>query len=202
MSNVGTNDRSNTGYGDGSGWLLAGYVGASGFFVQELILRQPGTASSLDASHDDKGTTRMLVASSGLMYGLPLVLRRLPLPIMPSAVAATGLIMQACGLALRVWSMRTLGDFYSRTLRTTQEQHVVDTGPYRIIRHPGYTGALLVWVGLALTSRSAPAPVLVAGLMGRAYQRRITAEESLLRRELRDYGDYIRRTKKIVPFIW
>lgn len=43
------------------------------------------------------------------------------------------------GLALRVWSMRTLGAFYTRTLRTAQNQHVVDTGPYRMIRHPGYT---------------------------------------------------------------
>jgi hypothetical protein len=49
---------------------------------------------------------------------------------MRSAVAATGLIMQACGLALRVWSKGTLGSFYTRTLRTTQDQHVVDTGPY------------------------------------------------------------------------
>jgi protein-S-isoprenylcysteine O-methyltransferase Ste14 len=195
-------DDPNTGSSSGSGWLLAGYAGAAGFFVQELILRRPGAASSLNASHDDGGTTRRLLASSGLAYGLPLVLRRLPLPIMPSAAAATGLIMQACGFALRVWSMRTLGSFYTRTLRTTQDQHVVDTGPYRMIRHPGYTGALLVWIGLALASRSAPATVLVAGLMGRAYQRRITAEENLLQRALPEYGDYSRRTKKLIPLTW
>jgi protein-S-isoprenylcysteine O-methyltransferase Ste14 len=188
--------------GSGSGWLLAGYVGAAGFVVQERFLRQAGTASSLNASHDDEGTTRVLLASSGLAIGLPLVLRRLPLPSMPPAAAAAGLIMQACGLAMRVWSMRTLGSFYTRTLRTAQDQHVVDTGPYRMIRHPGYTGALLVWIGLALASRSAPATVLVAGLMGRAYQRRITAEEKLLQRALPEYGDYSRRTKKLIPYAW
>ena len=192
----------NAGSSSGSGWLLAGYVGAGGFFVQELFLRRPGAASSLTASHEDEGTTRMLLASSGLAYGLPLALRRLPLPKMPPATAATGLIMQACGLALRVWSMRTLGSFYTRTLRTTQDQHVVDSGPYRMIRHPGYTGALLVWTGLALASRSALATVLVAGLMGRAYRRRITAEENLLQRALPQYGDYSRRTKKLIPLIW
>ncbi len=184
------------------GWILAGYAGAAGFFVQELVLRKPGTASSLNASRDDKGTTRMLVASSGLAYALPLALRRLSLPLLPSVAAAAGLVMQACGFALRVWSMRTLGTFYSRTLRTTEDQHVVDDGPYRMIRHPGYTGALLVWIGLALTARSAPAPVLIAGLMGSAYRRRIAAEESLLGRELPDYADYSRRTKKIIPLIW
>jgi len=184
------------------GWLLTGYLGAAGFLVQEVLLRQRGAASSLDASHDDRGTTRTLLLSSGLACGLPVVLRRLPLPIMPRVAAAMGLIMQACGFALRVWSMRTLGAFYTRTLRTAQHQHLVETGPYRMIRHPGYAGALLVWTGLALTSRSALAAVLVPVLMGRAYQRRITAEEELLGRALPDYSDYSRRTRKLIPYIW
>lgn len=196
------NRPANAGLRRGSGWLLAGYAGAAGFFVQELFLRQPGAASSLHASHDDDGTTRMILASSGLAYSLPLVLRRLPGPTMPPAAAATGLIMQACGLALRVWSMRTLGSFYTRTLRTTQGHHVVDTGPYRMIRHPGYSGALLVWIGLALASRSAPASILIAALMGRAYQQRITAEEKLLSRDLPEYCDYSGRTKKLIPLTW
>jgi protein-S-isoprenylcysteine O-methyltransferase Ste14 len=97
---------------------------------------------------------------------------------------------------------RTLGSFYTRTLRTTQDQHVVDTGPYRMIRHPGYTGALLVWIGLALASRSVPAIILVTGLMGRAYQRRITAEENLLQRALPECDHYSRRTKKLLPLTW
>ncbi|PBA69172.1 MULTISPECIES: methyltransferase family protein [Mycobacterium avium complex (MAC)] len=71
-----------------------------------------------------------------------------------------------------------------------------------MIRHPGYAGALLVWIGLALVSRSAPASVLVAALMGRAYQRRITAEEKMLQRDLPEYGDYRRRTKKLIPLTW
>ena len=104
----------------GRGWLLAGYGGAAGLFVQELFFRRPGVASSLDASQDDDGTTRMLLTSAGLAYGLPLVLRRLPLPMMPSAAAAIGLIIQAGGLALWVWSMRTLGSFYTRTCAPPQ----------------------------------------------------------------------------------
>jgi protein-S-isoprenylcysteine O-methyltransferase Ste14 len=137
-----------------------------------------------------------------MAYALPVLLRRLPLPIMARAAAATGLVLQACGFGLRVWSMRTLGDFYTRTLRTTQDQRVVDVGPYRTVRHPGYTGALLVWIGLALAARSAPATVLVAGLMGWAYRRRIAAEENLLQRAPPGYADYRRRTKKLIPFTW
>jgi protein-S-isoprenylcysteine O-methyltransferase Ste14 len=195
-------DHPNTLSSSGRGWLLAGYAGAAGFFVQELFLRGRGAASSLKTSDDDNGTTRVLLTSAGLGYGLPLVLRRLPLPMLPTAAAATGLIIEAGGLALRVWSMRTLGSFYTRTLRTTQGQHLVNTGPYRMIRHPGYTGALMLWIGLALSSRSAPTTVLVPTLMGRAYHRRIAAEENLMRRAIPEYRDYSRRTKKLIPLIW
>ncbi len=145
----------------------------------------------------------MIGVAYGLAAELPLVLRRTALPQLPRLLAPAGLILQATGLGLRAWSMRRLGVFYSRTLRTEGAQHrVIETGPYRFIRHPGYTGSLLTWTGFALTSRSAPVVALVACLMGRAYHQRITAEEDLLRRELPGYVDYSDHTKKLIPFVW
>jgi protein-S-isoprenylcysteine O-methyltransferase Ste14 len=98
--------------------------------------------------------------------------------------------------------MRSLGSFYSRTLRVEDAQHVVDTGPYRWVRHPGYAGSLLVWLGFALASRSVPAVVLVTGLFSAVYRRRIVAEEMLLRRDLSGYVTYTERTKRLVPHVW
>jgi protein-S-isoprenylcysteine O-methyltransferase Ste14 len=98
--------------------------------------------------------------------------------------------------------MRTLGSSYSRTLRAEEAQRVVDGGPYRLIRHPGYLGSLLTWTGFGLTSGSLPVVVTVSGLMGRAYRHRIAAEEDLLRRDLAGYVEYSRRTKKLIPFLW
>ncbi len=98
--------------------------------------------------------------------------------------------------------MRTLGRSYTRTLRTEDAQDVVDTGPYALVRHPGYAGSLLIWTGFALASRSVPVVVAVAALLGTAYQRRIAAEEELLRRELPAYASYCERTKKLIPLLW
>jgi protein-S-isoprenylcysteine O-methyltransferase Ste14 len=98
--------------------------------------------------------------------------------------------------------MRTLGRSYTRTLRTEDAQHVVDTGPYAVVRHPGYAGSLLIWTGFALTSRSVPVLVATAALLGTAYQRRISAEELLLRRDLPGYASYCERTKKLIPLLW
>ena len=136
------------------------------------------------------------------LQDLPLLLRRLPMPQLPPVAGPIGLTVQASGLALRAWSMRTLGASYTRTLRTDAEQRVVTTGPYRWVRHPGYTGSLLIWTGFAVTSRSMPVIGVVVGLLGRVYQRRVRAEEQLLHRELPGYTAYSQHTKTLVPLIW
>lgn len=186
----------------GTSWFLAGYAGIAGFFLLEALARQRGTASSLDTSEDDQGTTGMILTAYVLTADLPLLLRRLPMPQLPPMAGPAGLIAQAGGLALRAWSMRTLGASYTRTLRTDEEQRIVDEGPYRLIRHPGYAGSLLTWSGFALASRSVPVIGFVTGLLSWAYKRRITAEEELLQRELPGYTAYRHHTKKLIPFVW
>jgi protein-S-isoprenylcysteine O-methyltransferase Ste14 len=183
-------------------WLLAGYVGLGGFFALEATARQQGRTASLHASADDRGTTQAIIRAFVLAAALPLVLRDLPTRRLPRWTVPLGLALQAGGLGVRVWSMRTLGAAYSRTLRTEGDQRVVVDGPYRLIRHPGYAGSLLIWAGFGLTSGSLPVVVVVSGLLGRAYARRIIAEEVLLRRDLPGYVLYSRRTKRLVPFVW
>ena len=144
----------------------------------------------------------MIVVAGILSTTLSPALRHLPLRPLPRFAAPVGVALQATGLGLRIWSMRTLGSSYSRTLRAEEEQRVVDDGPYRLIRHPGYLGSLLIWTGFGLTSGSLPVVLTVSGLIGRAYRHRIAAEEDLLCRDLTGYLEYSGRTKKLIPFIW
>jgi protein-S-isoprenylcysteine O-methyltransferase Ste14 len=183
-------------------WLLAGYAGLAGFFAAEASIRQHGSASSLAASDDDQDSTRSIVRAYLLAASLPLVLRAIPARPLPKLSQPFGLALQAGGLTLRIWSMRTLGAFYSRTLRTEEDQRVVETGPYRLVRHPGYLGSVLIWTGFALSSGSLPVVAGVTGVIGRTYGRRIDAEEQLLGRDLPGYDDYAQRTWKLIPLIW
>ena len=186
----------------GTRFLLAGYAGVGGMIALERLLRGDGNAASLDASGDDQHTTRDLSAAIAIAAVAPPVLLLLPFGRLPKGFAAIGLGMQLAGLAVRAASMRSLGSFYSRTLRVEQEQHVVNTGPYQWVRHPGYAGSLLVWIGFALASRSLPAVVLVGGLFSAVYRRRILAEELLLRRDLPGYVTYSEHTDRLVPHVW
>jgi protein-S-isoprenylcysteine O-methyltransferase Ste14 len=185
-----------------SKWLLAGYAGVAGFLVIEATVRAPGTASSLEASAEDQNTTRRIVAGYLICASLTPPLRRCRSGRLPPGSGPLGLTIQAAGLGLRIWSMRTLGQSYSRTLRTSHGQILVESGPYRFIRHPGYLGSLLMWTGFGVTSGSVPVIGLVAGLLGPAYRLRMSAEEKLLAQALPGYTAYGRRTKRLLPGVW
>lgn len=198
-----TSDRSGSrGSRQGAGWFRAAYAGLAGFFAIERVFRRPGSAASLAATADDQRTTQKIVAAYAAAGVLAPIVRRTRLGRLPPAAAPLGLAIELAGLGLRAWSMRALGSSYSRTLRTGQGQALVDDGPYRLVRHPGYAGSLLTWTGFALVSRSLPVAAAVGGLLGWAYRDRIRAEEALLRRELPGYEDYSRRTWRLVPFVW
>ncbi len=183
-------------------WFLAGYAGVSGFLVLEAFARQPGSATDLHASKEDADSTRdIIVAYAVALLSAPL-LRRLPVRSLPALYAPFGLAVLLAGLVLRAWSMQTLSEAYTRTLRVSNRQTVTDRGPYRHVRHPGYLGSLMIWCGFALASGSAVVVGTVAALVVPAYLRRIGAEEELLERELPGYADYRDRTNRLVPHVW
>jgi protein-S-isoprenylcysteine O-methyltransferase Ste14 len=57
--------------------------------------------------------------------------------------------MMFLGLLLRIWAARTLGEFYTRTLVVGTHQMLVEKGPYRWLRHPGYFGDIVLWFGVS-----------------------------------------------------
>lgn len=120
-------------------------------------------------------------------------------PGMP-AVAWAGVILGVCGIALRLWSVLTLRERYTRTLRVDDEQSIERGGPYRFVRHPGYLGSLLVLNGVALASGNWIA--LVASLIATiaAYAYRIKVEDQMLVSALGDaYAEYRREVGALLP---
>lgn len=112
-----------------------------------------------------------------------------------------GSLLAAAGLALRVWAIRTLGHFFTATVRVQKDHPVRTHGPYSLIRHPSYTGALIVSVATALVlgSWSGAGVAFVCGLA--AYLYRIHVEEQALIKQIGDrYAVYRRHTWRLLPF--
>jgi protein-S-isoprenylcysteine O-methyltransferase Ste14 len=107
------------------------------------------------------------------------------------------------GLALRIWASRVLGSFYTRTLRTEAEQHLIAEGPYRLIRHPGYLGSLLLWLGAGLATSNWIAVTAISFPTLGSYWYRIQAEEAMLANAFpQEYQGYASRTWRLIPLIY
>lgn len=120
-----------------------------------------------------------------------------------SAIAWSGVLAMAAGLGLRIWSARTLGAYYTRTLRTAQDQALVQDGPYQVVRHPGYLGTLLLWLGAGVASANWMVASLIAACTIPAYHQRIAAEEAMLAQSFAaEYPDYAANTWRILPFVY
>ncbi len=114
-----------------------------------------------------------------------------------------GPIVMWTGLAVRVWAIVVLGRSFRTTVEVDAGQQVVDRGPYRWVRHPSYTGILLLMAGLSLVYGNWPALAVLLVLPTGVLIHRIFVEEAALTEVIgRAYTDYAARTKRLVPGVW
>jgi protein-S-isoprenylcysteine O-methyltransferase Ste14 len=180
---------------------LAGWLLVVGFLSMERLRRgQP--AKSLRKAPTDRGTSILIMSAYALAL-LAMAFKVLPSVPLSKSVAWGGIGLGVAGFALRFWAMRVLGRFYTRTLLTTRDQHVVQDGPYRLIRHPGYLGSLLIWIGASASSGNLLSLMVAGALLAVAYAYRITIEERMLIGALGDaYRQYRSHSWRLVPFVF
>jgi protein-S-isoprenylcysteine O-methyltransferase Ste14 len=121
----------------------------------------------------------------------------------PLLSALVGIVVFSSGEALRVWSKVALGRYFTYAVMTSADQPVISTGPYRLLRHPSYTGLLLMTIGagLAWGNWVGVAALTLSAAIGLAY--RIHVEEAALLLELGDrYRVYAETHKRIIPYLW
>lgn len=135
-----------------------------------------------------------------LIFSVPGLTRRF-LPDRPW-LAPVGLAVEIAGIAFAVWSRRHLGANWSGEVRLASGHQLVRTGPYAWIRHPIYTGVLLMYVGVMLVSGEIHAPIAVAVIL-LAYLRKIALEEKLMAEHFgSDWDAWRRDTWALAPPIY
>ena len=193
------------------GWflLVTGVAYPAGGVIYYFIRREPfwKSAGGGGAAREEKGDRSFWAILPGFLavfFAPPLEWMYLP-AVLPRALGMqiAGLVLILAAVGLRVWARAHIRGLYSGHVEVQADHRLVQSGPYRFVRHPGYTGFVLMALGVAVGYASwiglAAVPILL--LPALAYRMRI--EENLLIEQFGDaYRDYVRKTKALIPGIW
>ncbi len=182
-------------------FLLWGSIEVAGAFVQRRGIRRR------DASDRDRGSMTWIIIClwAGLLLAgfLPELIPQASLGMNPALAHALAAILILAGIVFRQSAIRALGLFFTQDVAVSAGQAIIQTGPYRLIRHPAYTGTLVSILGIALGMNNALSLAAAAAgfLIGHLYRMRVE-EQALLASTGRAYADYRHRTKRLIPFIF
>jgi protein-S-isoprenylcysteine O-methyltransferase Ste14 len=122
---------------------------------------------------------------------------RLKLPLF--AVGVTSILL---GSLLRRYCWRTLGEYFTGDVRAKQDQPVIRSGPYRLVRHPSYTAAMMMFIGIGLSLGSWFSLILLTISSILVYGYRVSVEERALLTTIgQPYSIYMQECKRFIPYI-
>lgn len=153
----------------------------------------------------DRGTRRLIVlgVAGGLAAAFVAAARARSFAIPAPEARVAGVVMMWAGVGLRQWAVRTLGAFFRTRVTLAAEHRLVRAGPYRLLRHPAYTGALLTCVGVGLALGNWLSLAVMTAAPGAALAFRLRHEERVLRERFGAAWDEHRRgTWALVPPLW
>ena len=152
--------------------------------------------------YEDRSSRLLISLSMFLSLMIAFLFAAFGIASLPSGAFYLGIGLMIAGILLRQWSIAVLGRYFSRTVGVQEGQAVVDRGPYRLVRHPAYTGSLLTMVGLGFVLQSWGAVLVLIAFFGAAFGYRIHVEEAVLTSKLGDkYVAYAKKTKRLIPYV-
>ena len=188
------------------GWLLMGILFVPMFIAGLIMMKKsPELLRKRLNVKEEQAEQKTVIALSGLMFlasfiiaGLNFRFGWIRLPLWVSYAAAllflAGYVLYAEVLRENVW--------LSRTVEVQENQKVIDTGLYGIVRHPMYMTTLLLFLSMPLVLGSVISFVIML-LYIPSIAKRIRNEEQVLENGLEGYAEYRKRVRyKVIPFVW
>ena len=179
-------------------WLIPEMIG---------MFRQMANVSRKAVVVHDHGSLVILIGLQWVGIALNFLLAWffpfVTIPLHRTTFFLLGIIFILLGVGLRWFSIWTLGRYFTRDIAVSMDQQVVQNGPYRLIRHPAYSGTFLTMLGLglAMTNWASLISLLFCVFLGHLYRVRIE-EETLIQYIGQPYIDYMRRTKRFIPLVF
>ncbi len=193
------------------GWflLILGIAYPAGGAITYFVYHKPfwrssGTGEAIREESGDRSFWLILPGFLVIFFAAPLEWMYFPewIPRLPWMQAAgIGFIILA--LIVRIWARAQLRGQYSGHVEITAGHRLVKSGPYRFLRHPGYTGFVIMTLGVAVSFSSLIGLIAIPALLAPGLSYRMKVEERLLIDQFGDeYREYAGRSKKIIPGVW
>ena len=185
--------------------VLVAWFGSELWHGLGVFARRVRAGNGLGSFGQDRFSGPALILGIALAIGLGIraavFVPQVAITVLRPEIFGVGLALALAGIAFRWYAIAKLGRFFNTRVTVTSDQVVVDTGPYRLVRHPSYTGALLTLFGILLASTNwLSLACFLLAIPGMAY--RISVEEKALAIGLgQPYRDYMQRTKRLIPFV-
>ena len=189
-----------------NGWLLMGLLFVPMFLAGIVMMRKnPDLLKSRLDAKEKQQEQSLVVKLSGLMFLAGFIVAGLSIRfhwyVLPRSVALGGAVVFLAAYALYAQVLKE-NTYLSRTIQVQENQKVIDTGLYGIVRHPMYSATLVLFLAMPIVLGS-----LYSFLIFLAYPfiiaKRIRHEEAFLEKELDGYREYKQKVKyRLIPFIW
>ena len=189
-----------------NGWLFIGVLFIPMFIAGiVMMVKSPSLLKSRLNAKEKENEQRKVVAISGLMFLIGFIIAGLNFRyswiILPTSIVIIGTIIFLLSYITYAEVLRE-NVFLSRTIEVTENQKVIDTGLYGIVRHPMYTATIFLFLSMPLILGS-----IISFVIFLVYpfiiNKRIKNEEEVLEKELVGYSEYKQKVKyKVIPFIW
>ena len=188
------------------GWLLVAVLFVPMFIAGVVMLfRSPELLQKRLDGKEKEVEQKSVVALSGVMFIAAFVVAglnfRYSWTVMPSWAVWSAVAVFLLSYIMYAEVLRE-NAYLSRTIEVQENQKVIDTGLYGIVRHPMYSATVLMFLSMPLVLGSLPSFVIMLAYIP-IIVKRIKNEEDVLLKGLDGYADYCRKVRyRIIPFVW
>jgi protein-S-isoprenylcysteine O-methyltransferase len=183
------------------------YWGACALWIGPEVIASVVKRSKASSNLKDRGSLGLIVLlwpigiAAAIMIAISLP--QTAIKWQRAEIFWTGICLMLFGTAFRWYSAHVLGKFFTFDVAILGDHTLIEAGPYRCIRHPSYTGALVSLIGFGLALGNWVALAVAVFCLSIAYVYRIRVEEAALIAALGEsYVQYQRRTWRLVPFLF
>ena len=175
-------------------------------FTPEWRIVRGGVQGVKHVDSKDSGSLRLLLGGQWIALLIAFPVAFLGASAFPRqlrfSLFAVGISLLLLGSLLRRYCWRTLGEFFTGDVRARRDQPVIRSGPYRLVRHPSYTGGMMMFIGIGLSLGNWISVALLAFSTVALYSYRVSVEERALLETIGEpYGVYMKERKRFIPYV-